>query len=97
MLTSSMRFRARNSPSLLTFIRTPPAICDFWPYFRKLQRSYKNTLNYKNIEDLEYETESESEFESESEEDSSTESENESLSSFESDDESEASSDDIEI
>ena len=47
MLTSSMRFRARNSPSLLTFIRTPPAICDFWPYFRKLQRSYKHTLNYK--------------------------------------------------
>ena len=47
MLTSSMRFRARNSPSLLTFMRTPPAMCDFWPYFWKLQRPYKNTLNYK--------------------------------------------------
>ena len=97
MLTSSMRFRARNSPSLLTFIRTPPAICDFWPYFRKLQRSYKHTLNYVFSEDLEYETESESESESETEEDSSTDSENESFNSFESDDESEVSFDDIEI
>ena len=42
-----MRFRARNSPFLLTFIRSPPTICDFWPYFRKLQRSYKHTWNYK--------------------------------------------------
>ena len=78
-------------------MRIPPAICDFWPYFRKLQRSYKNTLNYKNIEDLEYETESKSESESESEEDSSTESENESFSSFESDDEFDVSFDNIEI
>ena len=45
MLTSSMRFRARNSPSLLTFMRTPPAMCDFGPYFWKLQRPYKITYS----------------------------------------------------
>ena len=52
MLTSSMRFRARNSPSLLTFIRTPPAICDFWPYFQKLQRSYKHTFVRNTMSDF---------------------------------------------